>query len=351
MTRTPRNRDFQEARTARKDEFYTALKDIELELEHYTKHFKGKVVFCNCDDPRSSNFFRYFSENFERLGLKKLIAACYRSQDDSQFGPHNSDRAVYMEYKGGKHGKNIRGLDGIDVKLFAGDGDFRSLESIKLLDSADIVVTNPPFSLFREYVAQLIEHKKKFVILGNMNAATYIEIFPLFQNNKMWYGPSIRSGDREFRVPDDYPITAAGFRVDDCGIKYIRVKGVRWFTNLRYSKQYEKLILKKKYRPDDYPKYVNFDAIEVGSIMNIPIDYDGPMGVPINFLDKYNPKEYEILGSSRTLGRPMSEIARKGTYQQGGRRFYLLNADGTYRRMYERIVIRKCRSDRKEKKG
>jgi hypothetical protein len=340
MSRTSRNRDFQGARQARKDEFYTSLNDIELELKHYTNHFKGKVVYCNCDDPRSSNFFRYFSANFEKLGLKKLITACYRSHDACHSGRNDSDRGVYLKYTGGKKG-NSTDAEEIDIKLFTGDGDFRGAESIKLLQQADIVVTNPPFSLFREYVAQLIDHKKKFLILGNMNAATYTEIFPLIQNDQMWYGPSIRSGDREFRVPDNYQITAAGSRVDEDGNKYIRVKGVRWFTNLDNPDRHVELGLQRAYSPEAYPKYANCDAIEVGITMDIPFDYDGPMGVPITFLDKYNPAEFKILGSSKTLGRPMSQIARKGTYQQGGLRFYLSNGDGTYRRMYERIVIRK----------
>jgi hypothetical protein len=339
MNRTKRNRDFHEARQAKKDEFYTSLNDIELELKHYKDHFKGKVVYCNCDDPQSSNFFRYFSVNFNELGLRKLITACYRSQDASLFGRNNSDRAVYLEFYGRKTRKRGASLEDIDIKQFNGDGDFRCNESIELLQQADIVVTNPPFSLFREYVAQLIEYEKQFLILGNMNAATYIEIFPLFQNDQMWYGPSIRSGDREFRVPDDYPITAAGSRVDEFGNKYIRVKGVRWFTNLDYPDRHEHLDLQRAYCPDAYPKYANYDAIEVGKTMDIPYDYEGPMGVPITFLDKYNPEEFKILGSSRTLGRPMSQIANKGTYQQGGPRFYLPNGDGTYRRMYERIVI------------
>jgi hypothetical protein len=341
MTITTRNLDFQEARRAKKDEFYTSLNDIELELKHYTRHFEGKVVYCNCDDPRASNFFRYFSTNFEKLGLKKLITTCYRSQDVNNFGRDDSDQAVYLEYTGDENGNSVPDADEIGIKLLAGDGDFRSAESVALLQQADIVVTNPPFSLFREYVAQLVEHEKKFLIIGNMNALTYKEIFPLFQNDRMWYGPSIRGGDREFRVPDDYPITAAGSRVDKDGNKYVRVKGVRWFTNLDYPGRHEDLDLQMTYCPDAYPKYANFDAIDVSKTMNIPFDYAGLMGVPITFLDKYNPGQFDILGSSKTLGRPMSKIAKKGTYQQGGPRFYLPNGDGTYRRMYDRIVIRK----------
>lgn len=344
MTKTTRNHDFQKARQAKKDEFYTSLNDIELELKHYTGHFEGKVVYCNCDDPRASNFFRYFSANFEKLGLKKLITTCYRSQDASLFGRDDSDQAVYLEYSGDKDGNSVPDAEEIGIKLLTGDGDFRSAESVELLQQADIVVTNPPFSLFREYVAQLVEHEKKFLIIGNMNAVTYKEIFPLLQNDQMWYGPSIRSGDREFRVPDDYPITAAGSRVDEHGNKYVRVKGVRWFTNLDYPGRHENLNLQMAYSPDTYPKYVNFDAIEVSKTMDIPFDFDGPMGVPITFLDKYNPRQFEILGSSKTLARPMSQIAKMGTYQQGGPRFYLPSGDGSFRRMYDRIVIRKKQS-------
>ncbi|MDN5795465.1 MAG: adenine-specific methyltransferase EcoRI family protein [Intrasporangium sp.] len=340
MTITTRNRDFQEARRAKADEFYTSLQDIERELKHYTPHFEGKVVYCNCDDPRASNFFRFFARNFEQLGLKKLITTCYRSQYPNQFGRADSDHAVYLEYTGDRNGTSLSDGEVIGIEPLSGDGDFRSAESAQLLHQADIVVTNPPFSLFREYVAQLMEHQKQFLILGNMNALTYKEIFPHFQNDQMWYGPSIRSGDREFRVPDDYPLTAAGTRVDNDGNKYVRVKGVRWFTNLDYPGRHDELALHRTYTPHAYPTYANFDAIDVSKTMDIPVDYDGPMGVPITFLDKYSPRQFDILGSSKTLGRPMSKIAKKGTYQQGGPRFYLPNGDGTYRRMYDRIVIK-----------
>ena len=341
MERTTRNRDFNDARRGKKDEFYTSLRDIELEMRHYTGQFEGKVVYCNCDDPRSSNFFRYLSTNFETLGLKKLITTSYKSQDANLFSCTDSDQAVYLEYTGDKNGNSVPDAEEIGIEPLVSDGDFRSAESVELLQQADIVVTNPPFSLFREYVAQLVKYDKKFVILGNMNAVTYIEVFPLFQNNQMWYGPSIRSGDREFRVPDDYPLAAAGWRVDEHGNKYIRVKGVRWFTNLEYPGRHEDLTLQRAYHPDEYPKYANFDAIEVSKTMDIPFDYDGPMGVPITFLDKYNPHQFDILGSSKTLGLPISKVAKKGTYRNGGPRFYLPNGDGTYRRMYDRIGIRK----------
>ena len=328
------------ARQAKQDEFYTSLRDIELELEHYKDHFKGKVVYCNCDDPRASNFFRYFAVNFKKLGLKKVIATCYQSQDSYQFKRSTSDQAVYLEYSGDHDRNDASALGKIDVQPLVGDGDFRSAECITLLQKADIVVTNPPFSLFREYVAQLMEHQKQFLIIGNMNAVTYKEIFPLFQNNRMWYGPSIRSGDREFQVPDDYPLNAASTRIDSDGKRYVRVKGVRWFTNLDYPSRYQDLSLEMKYSPHTYLKYANFDAINVNKTMHIPSDYDGLMGVPISFLDKHNPNQFEILGSSKTLCRPISEVAKKGTYQQGGPRFYLPNGNGTYRRMYDRIVIR-----------
>ena len=328
------------ARQAKQDEFYTSLRDIELELEHYKNHFRGKTVYCNCDDPRVSNFFRYFADNFRRLGLEKVITTCYRSPDAYQFSHRVSDQAVYLEYTGENDDNGVSVPDRLSVKPLIGDGDFRSAECVDLLHQADIVVTNPPFSLFREYVTQLVASGKKFLIIGNMNAVTYNEIFPLFRNNLMWYGPSIRSGDREFQVPNDYPLNAANTRIDNDGKKYVRVKGVRWFTNLEYQSRNMELDLKMSYRSDLYPKYANFDAIDVSKTMHIPVDYDGLMGVPISFLDKHNPEQFEIFGSSKTLSRPMSEIAKKGTYRQGGPRFYLPNGDGTYRRMYDRIVIR-----------
>jgi hypothetical protein len=227
------------------------------------------------------------------------------------------------------------------LTLLNGDGDFRSAECIELLKEADIVVTNPPFSLFREYVAQLTEYDKKFIIIGNVNAITYKEIFKLIQNNKIWLGQSIHSGDREFRIPDYYPLEAAGFRVDENGVKYLRVKGVRWFTNLDFKERHDSLTLYKHYTPEEYPYYVNYDAIEVSKTAEIPYDYDGEMGVPITFLDKYNPNQFEIIGSSRLVGKPMSEFATKGTYVEGGMRFYLPNKDGTYQRLYDRIVIKR----------
>jgi hypothetical protein len=344
VTSEPKNFSLSAARGAKKDEFYTQLSDIERELKHYREHFQGKVVYCNCDDPRVSNFFHYFSFNFEKLELKKLVTTCYKNQHVDLFSLNDSEEAIYLEYEGNKCGNMVPDPNEIGIKPLRGDGDFRSEESIELLKQADIVVTNPPFSLFREFLAQLVEYDKKFLIIGNMNALKYKEVFPLIRENRLWYGPSIHSGDREFGVPDDYPLTAVGSRVDDNGRKYIKVKGVRWFTNLDYPERHEDLVLYMSYDPSAYPKYANFDAIEVGKTSDIPIDYEGMMGVPISFLDKYNPSQFEILGTGLELAQPMSLFARKGTYTQGGPCFYLDNGDGSYRRTYERLVIRKRHS-------
>ena len=290
-----KNGNLHTAKREKNDEFYTQLADIENELKHYTEHFRGKIVYCNCDDPRVSNFFHYFSYNFERLGLKKLITTCYKNQERDLFSQNDSEHAIYLEYNGDKNGDNIPNPEEIGIHHLKGDGDFRSKESIELLKQADIVVTNPPFSLFREYIAQLMAYDKKFIVLGNMNATTYKEIFPLFASNKVWFGPSIHSGDREFQVPENYPLTAATNRVDDKGRKFVRVKGVRWYTNLDHSKRHEEIILYKKYNEEEYPKYDNYNAINVDKVADIPMDYDGIMGVPITFLDKYNPEQFEIV--------------------------------------------------------
>jgi hypothetical protein len=335
------NRSFQDAKDAKQDEFYTQLSDIERELKHYKRHFKGKVVYCNCDDPRVSNFFHYFSHNFEKLGLKKLIATCYKSQEADLFSQNDSEEAIYLEYNGDKSGNNVPDPEEIGIKPLKGDGDFRSHESIELLKQADIVVTNPPFSLFRDYVMQLVEHDKKFLIVGNQNAITYKEIFELVKANKIWLGT--RSGDMAFRVPDHYTPRATRYWEDEDGQKWRSLGNACWFTNLDFSKRHEDLILFKAYNPADYPTYANYDAIEVGRTADIPMDYAGAMGVPITFLDKHNPDQFEILGNSRELGVRMASVAEKGTFAQGGPRFYLPNGDGTYRRMYDRIVIRNKR--------
>jgi hypothetical protein len=275
ITKQSANTNLHKAKTGKNDEFYTQLTDIEKELKHYKEHFKDKIVYCNCDDPRVSNFFHYFSYKFESLGLKKLIATCYKSQNMDLFSDNKTEQAIYLEYNGDKNGDSIPNPDEIDIKYLNGDGDFRSDECIELLKQADIVVTNPPFSLFRDYVAQLVEYDKKFIIIGSLNALTYKDIFKLIKDNKIWLGRSISSGDREFRVPDYYPLSAAGSRVDEDGNKYIRVKGVRWFTNLDFKERYEDLILYRTYNETDYPKYDNYDAINVDKTKDIPVDYAG----------------------------------------------------------------------------
>lgn len=273
------NKNLHAANKAKNDEFYTQLTDIEKELKNYKEHFKDKIIFCNCDDPEYSNFWKYFSLNFDHLQLKKLVATHYETEKASyKLEMYRDEAGVHTE-----------------IKTLKQNGDFRSPESIKLLQEADIVVTNPPFSLFREYVAQLIEYDKKFLIIGNLNAVTYKEVFPLIRDNKIWFGTSIHSGDRAFHVPDDYPLKAAGCGIDEDGRKWIRVKGVRWFTNLDNLQRHKDLILYEAYNEKDYPKYDNYDAINVDKTVKIPCDYDGIMGVPITFLDKYNPEQFEIL--------------------------------------------------------
>ena len=333
------NKQLGRARRAKKDEFYTRLEDIERELAHYKEHFKGKTVLCNCDDPRVSNFFHYFSYQFEHLGLKRLITTCYKNQERDLFSQNNSERAIWLEYTGDKNGNRVPDPEEIGIRYLKGDGDFRSEECIELLKQADIVVTNPPFSLFREYVAQLVKYDKKFLIIGNVNAVKYKEIFPLIQTNKLWMGVSIHSGDREFGVPDDYPLYAASYRVDENGKKFIRVKGVRWFTNLDYSSRHDEMILWKEYTPEEYPTYLNFDAIEVNKTSEIPKDYDGKMGAPITFLDKYNPDQFEIVGQSLTLA-DMKPIRERLGRNDGGPTFYI-ERDGKLMRLYDRIVIRR----------
>lgn len=364
-----RNSDLQAAAKAKKDEFYTQLTDIEKELRHYRKHFKGKTVFCNCDDPFESNFFRYFVLNFNKLGLKKLIATCYTGSPiaNRQLSLYDVPGASRSARNGGKPYvaqvttvRDVTGDGGIDMtdiaelfksgenslKELQGNGDFRSQESINYLREADIVVTNPPFSLFREYVAQLEKYKKKFIIIGNVNAVTYKEFFPFLMGNKVWIGPSIHSGDRKFNVPDDYPLKASGCGIDENGQKYIKVKGVRWFTNLDFKQRHEQMILIKKYNPEDYPKYDNYDAIDVGKTSDIPCDYFEVMGVPITFLDKYSPDQFEIVGiAKRGAGDPAlrSRVYTKQDYPN----YSDLNAgptlwvNGILKNTYPRILIRR----------
>lgn len=280
MSKKSLNNNLHKAKDSKKDEYYTQLSDIEKELKHYKKHFKNKVVYCNCDDPRISNFFHYFSYNFEKLGLKKLITTCYQSQTMDLFSEHNSEQAIYLEYNGDKNGNNVPDPEEIGIVHLKGDGDFRSKESIELLKQADIVVTNPPFSLFREYISQLAEYDKKFLIIGNINAISYKESFELIKENKMWLGYNTA---RHFNRPD--------------GSLYETARSF-WYTNLDIAKRHEDIILYKTYNGNEteYPTYENFDAINVDRTENIPVDYSGYIGVPITFLAKYNPEQFEILG-------------------------------------------------------
>ena len=339
------NENLRKAKRQKNDEFYTQLSDIENELRHYTGHFPGKVVYCNCDDPCVSNFFHYFAYNFERLGLKKLITACYRNQDPDLFSRSDSERAIWLEYNGNTKVGRVPDVEDIGVHSFEGDGDFSSQETIELLKQADIVVTNPPFSLFRQYVAQLVEYGKKFLVIGNLNAITYKELFPLIKNNKIWFGQSIKSGDREFGVPKHYPLTAATNRIDENGNKFVRVKGVRWFTNLDYPQRHEDLILYKYYSPDEYPTYDNYDAINVDKAAEIPMDWDGAMGVPITFLDKHNPEQFEVMGITdrdnnsglKTKEYTLADVPNPGDLNRRG----VIRVGGEHKPTYARLLVKR----------
>ena len=312
------NGNLNKAKSAKNDEFYTRLQDIENELRHYTEHFKGKVVYCNCDDANRSNFFKYFSTNFQKLGLKKLITS----------GLKDNGTGVVAIQKGD------------DIDIYDGNGDFRSEECIEFLKEADIVVTNPPFSLFREYVAQLMQYGKKFLIIGNMNAITYKEIFPYIKNNELWMGYKSLGSDMFFNVPQNYveelkatKTQGGGWRELD-GIIMGRVATACWFTNLEHSKRNEELILYKHYNPTEYPKFENYDAIEVSKVAEIPMDYEGVCAVPISFLDKYCPNQFRILDAR--------DIALND--KQRNKSTYLIkDADGTIngKATYARICIQK----------
>ena len=285
------------AKSAKKDEFYTQLSDIESELKYYEKHFKNKVVFCNCDDPRNSNFFNYFAYNFEKLGLKKLITTCYKNQETDLFFQEENEKAVFLEYTGDKNGNKIPDAEEIGIKHLQGDGDFRSKESIELLKQADIVVTNPPFSLFREYVDQLVKYDKKFLIIGNINAITYKEIFKLIKENKAWLGINMGRGISGFIVPNHYELYGTETRIDEFGNRIISPNNCLWLTNLDTFKRHEDILLTKTYYGNEtvYPKFDNYNAINVNKTQDIPMDYEGVMGVPITFLHKYNPDQFELI--------------------------------------------------------
>lgn len=343
------NKNLQQAKKNKNDEFYTQLVDIEKELKHYKDYFKDKTVLCNCDDPRVSNFFHYFSYNFEFLGLKKLITTCYKNQNLDLFSQNDSEKAIYLIYEGNKQNGRVPDIKDIGIKELKGDGDFRSPECIELLKQADIVVTNPPFSLFREYVAQLIEYDKKFIIIGNMNAITYKEIFKLIKENKLWLGIGFANGNAFFEVPkSEENLNRYAEGVYDPKTNLVKFRNACWFTNIDYTQRHENLILYKKYynSEDDknnpnytnpeFPKYDNYNAINVDKTADIPCDYDGVMGVPITFLDKYNPEQFEIIalgivGSCNFTCEKKMEILDKNGNPTGK---YTINAKGTLYKKY-----------------
>lgn len=321
------NRNLNAAKRAKKDEFYTQLPDIERELHHYWPHFRGKTVLCNCDDPYESNFFKYFALRFNQLGLRRLLCTCYNGSPvrGTELLLHfdgEADEPKRQAYMVDIHAvPDLNGdgaVDLTDVRLLLENdrnalrllqtGDFRSAECVALLREADVVVTNPPFSLFREYVGQLMDYGKKFLIVAPQNAITYKEIFPLIKENRIWLG--FKSGDMAFKVPADSEPRTTRYWVDEGGQKWRSLGNICWFTNLDHTKRHEELDLVCRYNPDDYPKYDNYDAIEVSKVVDIPCDYDGAMGVPITFLDKYNPEQFEIVKFRK--GNDEKDLSIKG---------------------------------------
>jgi len=363
------NKNLIKANRNKNDEFYTQLTDIEKELKNYKDEFKGKIILCNCDDPYESNFFKYFAMNFNYLGLKKIITTCYASSPivNEQLSLFDVKGLIIKKEEENKPYKieitevNDENCDGatdlFDVEyliknkkntltLLEGNGDFRSPECIELLKEADIVVTNPPFSLFRDYIAQLFEHNKKFLIIGNQNSITCKEIFPLIKNNEMWLG--YNSGGQTFRVPNDFEQKNTFLGEDNK--KYAKFGNICWCTNLDVKKRHEKLIMYKNYKVDTYPKYVNYDAINVDKVKDIPYDYYGVMGVPITFITSYNPDQFKIIGISCRDSIKISEVVEKDAiYQKGGPQVYLMTAKKTYKRLYNRLFI--VRIDKEEEKS
>lgn len=365
-----KNKSLNAAAKAKEDEFYTQLTDVEKELRHYRNHFKGKTVFCNCDDPFESNFFKYFVLNFNRLGLKKLIATCYTGSPiaGSQLSlfdvvPNAQENRPYKAVVTTVY--DATGDGGVDMddiaELFkqgenelselAGNGDFRSEECLALMDEADIVTTNPPFSLFNEYILTLIEHGKEFVVIGSQNSVTYKDIFPLLMTDQMWLG--YNNGDMAFRVPDYYEPRETRFWIDENGQKWRSMGNIAWYTNLDIKKRHEELILVRRYDPSVYPTYANLTGcINVDKVADIPCDYDGLMGVPITFLDKYNPDQFEILGLDYDSSIPgktgLDERFVKDYYDQGNTGSITVGhpslgyykPDGKVVRTYRRVIIR-----------
>lgn len=338
------NKNLNSAAKAKKDEFYTQIADIENELRHYKTAFKDKVVFCNCDDPYESEFFKFFALKFNVLGLKKLITTCYDgspiAQQELSFSEDSNKKPYKLELNEVKDWNGDGAIDLLDVEYYLknneiptlkGNGDFRNEECIELLREADIVVTNPPFSLFREYVKQLIDYDKKFLIIGNQNAITYKEIFPLLMENKMWLGYGFRGNVGFFKSHYEDNAKSSQHREG-----MIRVSGVTWFTNLDVAKRHEDIPLWRNYSPEVYPKYDNYDAIEVSKTADIPCDYDGVMGVPITFMDKYNPDQFEIVGrADANIAQENNSYHIDGFKDKGGAP--LIN--GKF--VYKRILIRR----------
>ena len=340
------NSTLHNAKTEKNDEFYTRLEDINAEMRFYTEYFRGKTVFCNCDDPLVSNSVLYFGLNFHHLGLKRLIATCFRNEDPTRFsfGSKKNAHGTVLDYHGEIDEEDV--ADDFVKKLIPytkpmkGNGDFRSEESLALLKEADIVVTNPPFSLFREFITTLEEYGKKYIVLGNLNAIACKEIFPLFKTNRLWWGVTTNGSNRWFRVPDSYEVkeNCSGYKEEN-GHKYMFVNGIMWYTNINNKKRSEGVYLKKSYDPSAYPTYDNYDAIEVSKVADIPVDYDGVMGVPITFLDKYNPEQFEIVGqasgNSAVNNFAVEANYRKHPNDRGG--CGIVNGE----RVYSRILIRR----------
>ena len=345
------NKNLNAAKVAKKDEFYTQLSDIERELQHYWQHFRGKVVLCNCDDPYESNFFKYFALRFNQLGLKKLICTCYNGSPVTGnelailFDGFDDDEPKKIAYKVEiTEVKDENGDGAVDLSdvqyLLKNDknvlsilktGDFRSQECIELLKEADIVVTNPPFSLFREYIGQLMEYQKKFLIIGHQNAIHYKEVFPLIKDNLVWLGYGFKGAAGHFFSPYEDVATAGDHKEN-----MIRVSGVTWFTNLEIPKRHELLDLVCRYSPDEYPKYDNFEGIDVGKTVDIPFDYDGVMGVPDTMLYSFNPEQFEIIGLGN--GDLAKQIGITKNYR--GRTDLAFMKDGKHKCPYSRILIR-----------
>ena len=329
--------------------------DIENELRHYSRHFRGKVVYCNCDDPRVSNFFHYFSYNFDHLGLEKLITACYRNQERDLFSRHDSERAIWLEYKGNAKGGRVPDVGDIGIREFEGNGDFRSAECIELLKQADIVVTNPPFSLFRSYVAQLVQYGKKFLIVGSQNAVTYKEIFTLIKDNRMWLGVTPKGQDTLFDVPEGYARELAAtakegsaYRVVEGVIKG-RLGNAAWFTNLDHAKRHEELILYKRYSPEEYSAYDNYDAINVDRIADIRWIGTGRWGCRSRFWTSIIRSSLKIMGITASADR-YGLKTKKYTLADAPNYSYLnsreggvMRVGGRYTSTYRRLLVKRVR--------